>query len=397
MAKKPIVGAAKPRTSLESTMTRIHPEKMAAESNPPPPPLKKRKKPTKPDELASQDSKDKQSPNKKRKPSVLDGLHDYPASTIRVAPSMSGETRRQRVAYKRSGKAELYLKLHRNKTIRDPELRALWQRKDVQRAVQMDVTWPGHLEKAMGRSTALKLAVKRLRIVGLISEPYPVEGHFRLMHLPQEVRAKIIQLQVVEEGFFVWPNSEAGRDQPDLSRVCRQLRTEVLPVYYGHNLFAVDLTRLNGSTGRWLQAVALSGHLNLITRWFFDYAPRTPKTAESAEVQPDKSLVIAIHLREMVAGSGRTADVEVHRAGRCAKQGSDCCCVQKTPAWLNEEVFEILDMRLEPSAYAGAILQLAKKAAERVDDLVDYRCTGSVVKPETGCAEADDVDEVGHA
>ena len=65
---------------------------------------------------------------------------------------------------------------------------------------------------------------------------------FRIMDLPKEIRNRIWKMAVVHHPFCVWPGQKKGREQPDAAMSGREVREEVLPVYYGSNVFGVDIT-----------------------------------------------------------------------------------------------------------------------------------------------------------
>ena len=69
---------------------------------------------------------------------------------------------------------------------------------------------------------------------------------FRLMDLPAELRNRIWEMAVVHTPFCVWPGEKKGREQPDLAMSGREVRDEVLPVFYGSNFFGVDITPIPG-------------------------------------------------------------------------------------------------------------------------------------------------------
>ncbi|KAI7546747.1 hypothetical protein KC331_g5431, partial [Hortaea werneckii] len=115
---------------------------------------------------------------------------------------------------------------------------------------------------------------------------------FRFMDLPKEVRANIYRSVVVESKVFVRPDSAMGREQPDLAMVSRQLRDEVLPIFYAENVFAIDLVPMQpakaGAGDRttatkplvgllaiegWAKVMQKGDWLKFIRHWVFDYAP----------------------------------------------------------------------------------------------------------------------------
>ena len=107
------------------------------------------------------------------------------------------------------------------------------------------------------------------------------------LSLPAELRNHIYELVVVKDEYEpieirdkAEPHDESGEDerlQPSLSHACRQLRDEVLPIYYGRNRFVAPLEalilnaisrtnedlpdqRVQSTFRRWLTAI---GHANI--------------------------------------------------------------------------------------------------------------------------------------
>lgn len=64
---------------------------------------------------------------------------------------------------------------------------------------------------------------------------------FRIMDLSEAVRKRIWEFCVVYPNCFVWPEEKIDHEQPDLAMVNRRIRSEVLPIYYGKNRFAIAL------------------------------------------------------------------------------------------------------------------------------------------------------------
>ncbi|KAL9125133.1 MAG: hypothetical protein Q9175_008133 [Cornicularia normoerica] len=75
-----------------------------------------------------------------------------------------------------------------------------------------------------------------------------------LLEIPAALRNRIYALVVVKrfhgnpitfnrDTAPYWPESKDEPLQPSLSQVCRQLRDEVLPIYYGENLFGIHVRR----------------------------------------------------------------------------------------------------------------------------------------------------------
>lgn len=107
--------------------------------------------------------------------------------------------------------------------------------------------------RAVGEQAAIVAAKKAA--AGVTAPPAPktffkpdekkkVGKAFPLMKLPEEIRSRIWKLVVVHHPFCVWPGQKRGREQPDLCMTGREVRAEVLPIYYGSNIFGIDITPL---------------------------------------------------------------------------------------------------------------------------------------------------------
>ena len=81
-----------------------------------------------------------------------------------------------------------------------------------------------------------------LRYPAHVPKPTAEDGIFRLRDLPAEIRLLIWRFVVVDTEHFIWPDTPTGREQPDLAMVCKQIRAEVLPIYYCENIFAVSIS-----------------------------------------------------------------------------------------------------------------------------------------------------------
>lgn len=223
------------------------------------------------------------------------------------------------------------------------------------------------------------------------------KGSFRLMDLPKSVREKIWKEVVVFPSFFVWPDSPTGKEQPDLAMVSRQIRQEVLPIYYAENIFAVDvgppLGRDRMSTAvvakkmqdrvtkffKWTSVLEEENHYDKIRKWAFSFISPTPRNAEAALEHVDKSFVVVLKLEKSDSGfwSLGTGGIEIHRDACCvlpAKLEFGLCKLQYTPDWLNGIVGEMLDLSAGGSVDGKRVVQIAKSIMERVDELAEDRC-----------------------
>ncbi|KAI7717743.1 hypothetical protein KC353_g4346 [Hortaea werneckii] len=239
---------------------------------------------------------------------------------------------------------------------------------------------------------------------------------FRFMDLPKEVRANIYRSVVVESKVFVRPDSAMGREQPDLAMVSRQLRDEVLPIFYAENVFAIDLVPMQpakaGAGDRttatkplvgllaiegWAKVMQKGDWLKFIRHWVFDYAPlpgQGPLIQHKADsiglptagkTHDDGSLMISLRIAPPTGDGGLySGDLQVHQDACCLMPGFQefqKCTVQVTPSWLNQLVIELLDKaKLEGGVSAKMIVELSKVLEARVHALADCRCEKSMVR-----------------
>lgn len=109
-----------------------------------------------------------------------------------------------------------------------------------------------------------------------------------LLKLPATVRNRIYSLLVVKrfpgnpitfnrEPAPYFPESDNEHLQPALSKVSRQLRAEVLPIYYAENQFGLHIRRKHDfvmndrpAFRRWLQVVGEGNNVRYISRFRFD-------------------------------------------------------------------------------------------------------------------------------
>ncbi|KAK3710232.1 hypothetical protein LTR37_010453 [Vermiconidia calcicola] len=228
-----------------------------------------------------------------------------------------------------------------------------------------------------------------------------------LLDLEKHIRARIWRCAVVYPSFFIWPDSANGKEQPDLAMVCREIREEVLPIYYAENIFAVDVsptslstaqqdvatffggtkkTKAAGKTlkvpetnpgtakiGKWASVLEEKSWFSMIRHWCFTYTPNSSICKD----EEDKSLVVTVSFFTRQNGSWDTCGPEVHRDALCVLPSSDGfqkCTIQLSPDWLNEAVYQML-IASEGKPMGGKMLAgLVGKVKEQVDKLVDMRC-----------------------
>jgi hypothetical protein len=213
-------------------------------------------------------------------------------------------------------------------------------------------------------------------------------GSSRLMKLPLELRQRIWRLVVVETQFFVYPAISA--EQPDLAMTSRQIRSEVLPVYYGENTFALEIpvgtTGRNMKSGRvslepvrkWTAALEAGGHMGTIKKWALSLV--LPAGGEASvgmsKLKSDREILISLKYPKSGTKKDVQPDVEIHRQGACLLPGHKEYrqCVKRTcyPIWVDDAlaaafVAEKEDRGKQVTLFAASI---EKKGRE----LVGSRC-----------------------
>lgn len=226
---------------------------------------------------------------------------------------------------------------------------------------------------------------------------------FRVMDLPKELRMTIWEMAVVDTKFFVWPDSRTGKEQPDLAMVSRQVRNEVLPIYYGKNIFAVDISqpgivdlRRLGGKSRAVQAIETfdkwAAMLEKEESWYrerwlskcwfkdirnfaFSYS-ETSLTPYTGPVGHAKNFIISIKFKKL-DGRGWTACIEIHREAGCIVSASDeygTCTVKNTPQMLNKVVIEVVDNASKTGLTRNLVMGMVKAIKVMAPELVYARC-----------------------
>ena len=230
---------------------------------------------------------------------------------------------------------------------------------------------------------------------------------FRIMDLPKELRTQIWELVVVDTKFFVWPDSKTGCEEPDLAKVTRAVREEVLPIYYSKNTFAVDIGSRSGSaiskkrtanskdakTGlmpsglvaieRWAEVLEESGWFRMIRNWAISYYPMTAGFdceghSMYEKLEEDESFIASVCFFKKPDSESWGAIVEVHRDAFCMLLGHDAyglCKVEKVPEWLNDAVISVVDAAKGGMIDGGMILGLAAVIKQRATELTEARCS----------------------
>ena len=221
------------------------------------------------------------------------------------------------------------------------------------------------------------------------SEAAEAKEPFKLMKLPQELRAEIWKLVVVDTKFFIWPGLPSGREQPDLAMVSRQVRMEVLPIFYRLNTFAIELESprsvIKQSTGihslvKWSKALDQGGCFSNIRAWAFQYDP-TGEQSVGASADPKGSAFVFVKFtactNETSLQKGWNVSVEVHREARCVIPGTaeyGQCVLKRTPGWLNQRVIDIADAASGRTLRNKEIVQLAYSIRDRAHSLSEHNC-----------------------
>ncbi|PPJ50588.1 hypothetical protein CBER1_06296 [Cercospora berteroae] len=224
---------------------------------------------------------------------------------------------------------------------------------------------------------------------------------FAFLKLPETVKIRIYKLLVIETKLCIWPATKAGREQPDISMVCKEIRNAVLPIYYGENTFAGDIAppiapTVVSKTGsapyrepltglvavqRWAETLSASQNeggkwFDLVKNWCFSY--RDPvrgasgRATASRTSEGNRDFIVNVQIaakRDSTVDDGEAggirqsarADpiVRVHREAACIMPGwSDCgrCVVQPAP--------EVLVVAIQ------SWLRSDRKASEDLEELV---------------------------
>ncbi|GAB7359559.1 hypothetical protein MBLNU230_g6747t1 [Neophaeotheca triangularis] len=90
---------------------------------------------------------------------------------------------------------------------------------------------------------------------------------FRLMELPAELRNRIWTFVVVKPATFVYPHVKTDQEQPDLAQVSRQVRSEVLPIFYGHNIFALSFSNVGQDAPNTTGVMTANGSTDIADQW----------------------------------------------------------------------------------------------------------------------------------
>nr|POE89912.1 acetylcholinesterase [Quercus suber] len=207
-------------------------------------------------------------------------------------------------------------------------------------------------------------------------------GHrCHLLALPNAVRSEIIKLVVVDVEFFIVPASITGKEQPDLAMANRQLRAEVLPIFYSHNTFCVELlsagqqlrTSPLASTQAWVTAIGPRWP-SMITKWVFSYDGETKAQRDSEHLEHAnvvEPFYVSIHL----AANSANATISIHREACCILSGhaefGRCTTRFLAPTWLEHAVCTMSENR------ADGVWEIANLAKDQIGGVSACRCDGA--------------------
>ncbi|KAK1055450.1 hypothetical protein LTR12_014729 [Friedmanniomyces endolithicus] len=327
----------------------------------------------------------------------VDLLHDFPSSTIRFAKKGAAVVAAAHLAVisRRTKKAERWMKQRRDRLLTNPEMKKLWMDEDVQKALKTSKGKTGKLLALLKQNVILRRKLVKLVHEGLLPVPgveldavdlHGKKATFRFMDLPKELRCEIYSFVVVECKTLIRPDSVTGREQPDLAMVSREVREEVLPIFYAKNTFTLDVTESCGMrpvgykngleiAEVWAKAIDSGGpSFSYIRNWIFDYPG--PLYTPSDESKSDRSFMLSVRFKKDSANFW-TAKVEVHRDASCIMPGFEehgSCNIVLTPGWVNELVIAACDSAKGGSMTAEMFNRLARSLKLHMGRLVESRC-----------------------
>ncbi|EME38973.1 hypothetical protein DOTSEDRAFT_75616 [Dothistroma septosporum NZE10] len=245
-------------------------------------------------------------------------------------------------------------------------------------------------------------------------EVKPTAGWFT--DLPDEVRTRIWRLVVVDDKSCIWPTAPTGREQPDLAMTCKQIRQEVLPIYYGLNTFGISLQKeaLRTEPAKMGQKKALTGvaavhkwantignketaWLLMIRDWAFEYHDPASGWRRGAGCdKEDDSFVVSMRvkpsheqdrpereggLEEAEPGDESavpvsSADLEVHVEASCFMRGWFECGKCRAPA-APTELDKAVEWMLEAGISADTLYKFANELRGMLKTLAKAKCVRS--------------------
>jgi hypothetical protein len=245
------------------------------------------------------------------------------------------------------------------------------------------------------------------------------EKVFRVMDLPQELRAMVWHHAVFNPRAFVWPEKYTGHEQPDLAMTCRLVRAEVLPIFYAENIFAINLSPQNEPSyqkrdeaakgkknvvlhggipviAEWAKALEAAqkkpGWFSMVRKWAFSYSPRAlrdPVTNRLVLAEYEKGFVVTVNFsKRQQDGLFWDASIEIHRFALCVLPSYEeygTCKVKTVPAWLNDPVIAITEAAKGGSISEKMITGLAKEITRKAIQLERLRCEPVLQRAEPYC------------
>jgi hypothetical protein len=223
------------------------------------------------------------------------------------------------------------------------------------------------------------------------------EGTFRVLDLPKELREMVYELVVVNPNAFVFPSGRrTGVQQPDLAMTCREIRNEVLPVFYKNNTFTIEIgaavrakkigAPLEGMAAieKWSNVIEKKGWFGLIRKWAVVYTAEQPSPFRHAQGRVTTTTLLASRMMGLKRLPGvveeasddiflsiqfpknnleeGTPRVEVHREAACilpGLEGYGVCQIRVTPEWVNAGVLRVMnwaeDMRKAQGLTTGLV------------------------------------------
>lgn len=213
-----------------------------------------------------------------------------------------------------------------------------------------------------------------------------------IMSLPLALRQRIWRLAVVETQFFVYP--VVSTEQPDLAMTCRQIRNEVLPIYYGENTFAIEIPADQGKESRdkaqislkpvekWIAALRKARHAQSIKRWAFIWTPTSDADYLGSllgGIPIGQDAIVSLEFHEDQAEEENRHAIQVHRQASCLLQTHEefeNCSPGEQPEWLKK----IIRNSTVTRQYRGdQVILVAKNLASQASRLLENRCSGQGV------------------
>lgn len=215
-----------------------------------------------------------------------------------------------------------------------------------------------------------------------------------LMSLKLEVRKRIWELAVVETKFFVYP--AVTTEQPDLAMTSKQIRDEVLPIFYGKNTFAIELLAAGSSLNlvqEWVETFEKTAVLGMIEKWAFVCTVPSNNGNKLAPKQPimwrnAQDVIVTLKHPSPEEKKGTVPEIEIHEQALCILPGHDefgQCTLKEPVTWLEDAIAATaLGKQYNRGEQA---LRLARLLHKRGGELVGSRCHGARVEEEVFAAD----------